>query len=112
MFFVSQGSRSAGTKYRQTPTVKLIPTPKPLAPSNRAISQGTEFAGGIIVFFLIGLGLDAWLGTTPFFMVGLVLFSTVGQFIKIWFSYSQEMDRLQAERGAAARDAHRLTDRG
>lgn len=83
--------------------MKLIPTPKPLASGDRGISQGTEFAGGIVVFFLMGLGLDAWLDTTPVFMIAFVVFATVGQFVKIWYSYSNEMQRLEAERADANR---------
>lgn len=83
--------------------MKLIPTPKPLAHGDRGISQGAEFAGGIVVFFLLGFGLDAWLDTTPLFMVALVVFATVGQFVKMYFVYTQDMKRLEDERASAAR---------
>ena len=67
------------------------------------MSQGAEFAGGIIVFFLIGLGLDVWLNTTPIFMVALTLFSMVGQFVKMYYAYSRAMDHQQQKRAEAAR---------
>lgn len=85
--------------------MKLIPTPKPLPAGDRGISQGAEFAGSVVVFFLIGLGLDAWLGTTPIFMVALVVFATVGQFVKMWYAYSAEMTRLEAERAEVGRSS-------
>ncbi len=67
------------------------------------MSQGAEFAGGIIVFFLIGLGLDVWLDTTPIFMVALTVFSMVGQFVKMYYAYSSAMDQEQKKRADSAR---------
>ena len=64
------------------------------------MSQGAELAGSVVVFLLIGLGLDAWLGTVPVFMLALTVFACIGQFVKIYFVYSRDMDRLQSERAA------------
>ena len=80
--------------------VKFLPTPKPVQPVDRGMSQGAELAGSVVVFLLIGLGLDAWLGTMPVFMLALTVFAAVGQFVKIYFVYSRDMDRLQQERAA------------
>lgn len=80
--------------------MKFLPTPKPVQPVDRGMSQGAELAGSVVVFLLIGLGLDAWLGTLPVFALALTLFAAVGQFVKIYFVYSRDMDRLQAERAA------------
>ena len=80
--------------------VKFLPVPKPVQPVDRGMSQGAELAGSIVVFFLIGLALDAWLGTMPLFMLALTVFACIGQFVKIYFVYSRDMDRLQAERAA------------
>lgn len=55
----------------------------------------------IAVFMGIGWGLDTWLDTRPFFMIGLVIFSTVGQFIKMWFIYDARMKMLENERREA-----------
>jgi F0F1-type ATP synthase assembly protein I len=67
------------------------------------MSHGAELAGGIIVFFLIGFGIDSWLGTTPVFMIGLTVFSVIGQFVKIYYSYSSAMRHLEEKRAASAR---------
>lgn len=83
--------------------LKILPTPKPPAALDSGVSQGAELAGGIVVFFLLGFGLDAWLDTTPVFMIVLTVFAVVGQFIKIYFVYSKEMGRLEAERARATR---------
>ena len=58
------------------------------------MGQGMEMALTIAVFMGIGWGLDTWLDTRPFFMIGLVIFSTVGQFIKMWFIYDARMKML------------------
>lgn len=82
--------------------MKLIPKPKPIA-LNSSASQGAELAGGILVFFLIGFGLDTWLGTTPGFMIALTIFAVVGNFVKMYYSYSSAMRHHENERAAAAR---------
>lgn len=83
--------------------LKFLPTPKPPAAVDSGISQGAELAGSIVVFFLIGFGVDAWLDTTPVFMITLTVFAVVGQFVKIYFTYSREMARLEAERANSSR---------
>lgn len=82
--------------------MKLIPKPKPVV-LDSGMSHGAELAGGIIVFFLIGFGIDSWLGTTPAFMIGLTVFSVIGQFVKIYYSYSSAMRHLEEKRAASAR---------
>ncbi|MEY3588801.1 MAG: putative F0F1-ATPase subunit Ca2+/Mg2+ transporter [Actinomycetota bacterium] len=83
--------------------VRLLPKPKPMAPIDSSISNGAELAGGVLVFFLIGFGLDMWLGTTPWFMIGLVIFGVVGQFVKMYYEYSARMEMLERERAQSAR---------
>lgn len=53
----------------------------------------------VLVFLGLGYGLDRWLDTKPLFMIGLVLFSVIGQFIKMYYEYSAAMDRHQADSG-------------
>ncbi len=81
--------------------MKFLPTPRTEARIDTNVSRGTEMAGTVLVFLLIGLGVDAWLGTMPAFMIGLVVFSVVGQFVRTWYVYRDEMDRLQRERAEA-----------
>ena len=57
-----------------------------------------DFALVVLVFLGIGYGVDRWLGTRPLFMIALVLFSVVGQFIKMYFDYTAAMQELEAER--------------
>lgn len=70
---------------------------------NTNVSEGVELAVGIVVFFLIGLGIDAWLGTTPLFMIVLTVFAVVGNFVKMYYSYSRAMRHEEEERARLAR---------
>ena len=54
------------------------------------------------LFFLIGLVLDRWLGTTPLFMITLTVLAVVGFFISLKYRYTEEMERLEAERAERA----------
>jgi F0F1-type ATP synthase assembly protein I len=65
---------------------------------NRGFSNGMEFAGVVLVFFFAGFGLDKWLDTAPWCTLGLTLFGIVGSFVRAWYAYAAEMDRLQAQR--------------
>ena len=71
--------------------------------ANTNVSQGIELAAGIFVFFLIGLGLDAWLNTTPIFMIALTVFSVVGNFVKMYYAYTHTMAQLEEQRAKNAR---------
>ena len=62
------------------------------------VSQGMELAGSVVDFFGIGFGIDAWLNTTPLFMIALVLFAVVGQFVKMYYVYSSAMRHLEEKR--------------
>lgn len=82
--------------------MKFLPKPKPVR-VDQQVSQGTEFVGTLVVFFLVGLGLDVWLDTKPVFMIALSVFSLVGQFVKMYYVYSGQMERLEGERAEKAR---------
>ena len=84
--------------------MKLLPKPKAPAALDAGVSHGMELAGSVVVFFGIGFGIDVWLGTTPLFMIVLVLFAVVGQFIKMYYVYSSamrhhEQKRIEESRG-------------
>lgn len=59
-----------------------------------------EFALVTLIFLGLGLGLDALLGTRPVCAIGFVVFAFVGQFVKLRYTYSATMERLEAEREA------------
>ena len=82
--------------------MKFIPKPKPVSGMNTNVPQGVELAVGILVFFLIGLAIDSWLGTMPIFMIVLTVFSVIGNFVRMYYSYSLTMDKLEAQRAENA----------
>lgn len=85
--------------------MKLLPR-KPVNAADN-LGRGMDFALVTLVFLGLGYLLDRWLGTEPVFMIGLVVFAMVGQFVKMWFDYDGAMRVLEEERrvGASATSA-------
>lgn len=56
-----------------------------------------------VVFAFIGLGLDLWLGTTPWLTVVLAVFAVIGSATSAWYRYDASMraheDELRQRRG-------------
>lgn len=67
-----------------------------------------EFALTVAVFLGLGWLVDGWTNTRPAFTIAFVVFSMVGQFVKMWFAYDARMKTLEAERRQAA-VAHQRT---
>ena len=81
--------------------MKLQPTsPRMKTSQNDALGHGMDAALTILLFFGIGFALDRWLGTMPWFIIGMTLLASVGYFLKFKYRYDIEMDRLEAERRA------------
>jgi Putative F0F1-ATPase subunit Ca2+/Mg2+ transporter len=76
------------------------PSPRLKTSANDSLGHGMDAALTILLFFGIGFALDRWLGTTPWFMIGMTLLAAVGYFLKFKYRYDLEMDRLEAERRA------------
>ena len=80
--------------------MKVLPDQRKIAEhrqSGQTLGRGMDFALVVLVFLGIGYVLDRWLDTRPAFMVGLVIFSVVGQFIKMYFEYTTQMKVHEAE---------------
>jgi F0F1-type ATP synthase assembly protein I len=75
--------------------------------SDDSFGRGMDVALTIGLFFAIGWGLDAWLGTTPLFMITLTVLAAIGFFISFKYRYDAEMERLEAERAARAEAGRR-----
>lgn len=56
----------------------------------------------VALFFGIGFGIDHWLGTTPWFMVGLTVVAAIGFFFSIKYRYDARMEELEQQRTAHA----------
>jgi F0F1-type ATP synthase assembly protein I len=99
LFNVSQGPLQRNSKGI---ALKLLPKPKPVS-LDSGVSQGIEMAVGLVVFFLMGWGIDALLGTVPVFMITFTVFAMVGQFVKMYFIYSRDMRHLEEQRAEMLR---------
>ncbi len=51
---------------------------------HKYLGLGLRFAGGVILFMLLGLGLDRWLGWTPFGTVTGTLVGAVMSFLSVY----------------------------
>ncbi len=69
---------------------------------HKYLGLGLRFAGGVILFMLAGLGLDRWLGWTPFGTVAGTLLGAVLSFLSV---YRELMaDEAKARDQAAGRE--------
>jgi F0F1-type ATP synthase assembly protein I len=62
----------------------------------RGWSGSADIFGSILAGLLIGLGLDAWFGTSPVFVVGLIVVAAVGAFYKS-YADSERLEELAEE---------------
>jgi|688.fasta_scaffold59809_4 hypothetical protein len=83
---------------RQPLSSKLIPASRP----GTAVSNGAEIAVGMLVFFLIGLGLDVWLDTRPVFMIAMSVFAAAGMGVRTYYAYTDKMQKLEEDRRRGA----------
>jgi F0F1-type ATP synthase assembly protein I len=88
---------------RQPLSSKLVPSSRP----GTAVSNGAEITGGLLVFFLIGFGLDTWFDTRPVFMIALTVFSVAGMGIRTYYVYTDKMKKLEEDRRAGVTEGRR-----
>ncbi|MFV1999957.1 MAG: hypothetical protein ACC654_06295 [Acidimicrobiia bacterium] len=67
----------------------------------RGWSASGDLFGSLLAGLLIGLGIDALLGTSPFFVVVLIVVAAIGAFFK---SYAESGERIDEQ----AREALRI----
>ena len=63
------------------------------------VSLGLTFAGGIILFMVLGLGLDRLLHLMPFFTVTGTLVGTVLSFLVVYRKLQEEERRRREQKG-------------
>lgn len=69
---------------------------------DQGLGQGMEFALTVAVFLGLGWLVDQIFDTRPIFMIALVVFSVIGQFVKMWFVYDARMRILESQRKRAS----------
>jgi F0F1-type ATP synthase assembly protein I len=57
-----------------------------MAMGQKYFASGLRFAGGIVLFVLLGWGFDRWLGTTP---LGIVVGTVVGSVLSFLSVYRE-----------------------
>ena len=77
---------------------RTIAPKRPVATSGDSLGRGAEMAISVLVFCVIGLLLDAVVGTTPTITIALVVFSLVGNFVRMYYQYKAAMKVQLAQR--------------
>ena len=65
--------------------------------SIRGWSASGDLFGSLLAGLLIGLGLDALLGTSPVFVVLLIIVGAIGAFTKAYVETGERIDELARE---------------
>ena len=73
------------------PTRQIVAT-------DSALGKGLDFALTLGIFFGLGFLLDAWLGTTPIFMIALSIIAAVGLMARTWSRYESAMQQQEQQR--------------
>jgi F0F1-type ATP synthase assembly protein I len=73
-----------------------------------AFGRGVDIALTVALFVLVGYGLDRWLGTVPWFTIGMTVLAGIGFFAKYKYQYDAAMERHEAERRERAQAGRTL----
>jgi hypothetical protein len=92
--------------------VQLVPNRRRLlAPGiGDTLARGFEWAATIAVFLGLGYVLDRVFDTTPLFLVLCFVFALVGQTVRAFLHYGDEIDRESAARRALARPLNTVVE--
>ena len=96
MFVVSQAQH--GAIFLKNFPKKLVPKKALNNGMSDTLGRGPEIALSVLVFTVIGLVIDTQVGTLPWFTVGLVLFSSIGNFARMYYQYDGRLKVLEQER--------------
>lgn len=73
--------------------------PEELGKAVAADAEAIGFFTSIFAGLLLGLGLDAWLNTSPALTIAGIVLGSVSGFIKMWSIARRETEREQANAG-------------
>lgn len=65
---------------------------------NDGLAQGIEMSVTPVLFSLLGLLLDRWLGTLPIFAIVFLVLAVTGTFAKAYFVYKHQMEQFETRR--------------
>ncbi|MEY3700376.1 MAG: hypothetical protein RIT16_736 [Actinomycetota bacterium] len=96
MYLVSQAPNE-GIALKNFPK-KFVPKRALNNGMSDTLGRGPEIALSVLVFTVIGLVIDTQVGTLPWCTIGLVLFSAIGNFARMYYQYDGRMKVLEQER--------------
>ena len=82
--------------------MKLIPTSTRVRRDDQ-LGRGMDAVFTLALFLGAGYLVDRWLGTTPLFMIVLVMIGAVGVFVSFKYRYDATMRHLEEQRDGARR---------
>jgi len=77
-------------------TRRLVPRQRVV--SDDTLGRGVEIAVSVLIFTVVGLVVDARVGSTPWVAIGLFLFSSAGSFVRLYYTYTARMRIHERER--------------
>lgn len=93
-------------RFRRAPAAPRVAVPATSSESGTSsdtVGRGMDMAITLAAFLVLGWLVDRWLGTAPVFLIIFVIVSSIGQFLRMKYTYDAEMEKLEAERLAARR---------
>ena len=82
---------------------KLVPKKALESGITDTLGRGPEMALSVLVFTVVGLTIDSQVGTMPIVTIALVVFSVVGNFIRMYYTYDGRMKALEEQRSSASK---------
>ena len=82
---------------------KLVPKKALESGITDTLGRGPEMALSVLVFTVVGLTIDSQVGTMPIVTIALVVFSVVGNFIRMYYTYDVRMKALEEQRSSASK---------
>jgi uncharacterized membrane protein YqgA involved in biofilm formation len=82
---------------------KLVPKKALESGITDTLGRGPEMALSVLVFTVVGLVIDSQVGTMPIVTIALVVFSVVGNFIRMYYTYDGRMKALEEQRSSASK---------
>jgi F0F1-type ATP synthase assembly protein I len=89
--------------------MKLLPSAPKAPKTDSMVGKGMDIALVVALFVGVGILLDRWLGTLPWFTIGMTVLAAVGFFAKYKYQYDAAMEQHEAERRERI-DAGRTSD--
>ncbi|MFK8025922.1 MAG: hypothetical protein AB8G26_18345 [Ilumatobacter sp.] len=80
--------------------MKFLPTPTTdvRRSNDDSLGHGMDAVITLLLFLAVGFGIDSLVGTTPVFMIVLLIVGAVGLFARFYYQYERRMNEHEAVR--------------